>query len=119
MAIPSSDYLKLKTPRPADIITVEAKAQLVLGYEQSSIELAAVAATELKELCLHAPSSLSDPVMPSMMGTFNAAKDAKAIQIDAKDPGKTIQIGAGLSTKKKVSSSTSSGVTKMLLLGDR
>jgi hypothetical protein len=71
----------------------------VLGYEQSSIELATVAATELKELCLHALSSLSDPVVPSMMGTFNAAKDAKAIQIDAKDPGKTIQIGAGLSTK--------------------
>jgi hypothetical protein len=34
-------------------------------YEQDSIKLAAVAATELKELCLNARSSLADPVVPS------------------------------------------------------
>jgi hypothetical protein len=32
-------------------------------------------------------------------GTFKAAKDAKAVQIDADDPAKTVQIGAGLNPK--------------------
>jgi hypothetical protein len=33
MAIPNYAYLKLKIPRPAWIVTVEAKAQQVLNYE--------------------------------------------------------------------------------------
>jgi hypothetical protein len=54
MAIPSYAYLKLKIPGPADVITVEAKAQRVLDYEQNSIELATAAVTMyvLRELCL-------------------------------------------------------------------
>jgi hypothetical protein len=34
-----------------------------------------------------------------MPGTFKAAEDAKAMQIDAMDPAKTIQFGANLSPK--------------------
>jgi hypothetical protein len=54
MVIPSYTYLMLKIPGPAGIITMEAKAQQVLECEQVGIELAtaAVATTELKELCL-------------------------------------------------------------------
>jgi hypothetical protein len=37
--------------------------------------------------------------MPSTYDTFKAAKDAKAMQINAEDLTKTIQIGAGLSPK--------------------
>jgi hypothetical protein len=37
--------------------------------------------------------------MPSTTNTFNTAEDAKAVKIDAEDPTKTIQIGAGLSPK--------------------
>jgi hypothetical protein len=42
MAIPSYAYLKVKISGPADIITVEYKAQRALDCEQKSIELAAV-----------------------------------------------------------------------------
>jgi hypothetical protein len=52
MAIPSYAYLKLKKSRPAGVITVEAKTQRALDYEQDSIELAtvAVAVIKLREL---------------------------------------------------------------------
>jgi hypothetical protein len=54
MAIPSYAYLKLKTLGPAGVITVEAKMQLALDYEQDNIELAAsvVAMAKLRELSL-------------------------------------------------------------------
>jgi hypothetical protein len=101
MTIPSYAYLKLKIPRPASIITMEAKDQQVLHCEQSSIELttATVATVELKELCLSAPPTLTSPAMPSTSDAFKATEDAKTVQIDAKDPTKTIQIGASMSTK--------------------
>jgi hypothetical protein len=101
MAIPSYSYLKLKITRPADIITVEAKGQRTLDYEQNSIELAvaAVATTKLKEMCLNTPPSLTNPVMSSTFDTFKAVEDAKAIQIDIEDPAKTVQIRVCLSPK--------------------
>jgi hypothetical protein len=54
MAIPSHAYLRLKIPGPAGVITVEAKTQRALNYEQDSIELAAtmVTAAELWEINL-------------------------------------------------------------------
>jgi hypothetical protein len=54
MAITSYAYLKHKISGPTGIITMEAKAQRALDCEQDNIELAAVAvaAAELKELCL-------------------------------------------------------------------
>jgi hypothetical protein len=54
MAIPSNAYLKLKIPRPARVITMEANTKRVLDYEQNNIELivAAVATSELRELSL-------------------------------------------------------------------
>jgi hypothetical protein len=67
MAIPSYSNLKLKIPGPAGIITVETKAQQALDGEQDSIELVAVAATELKE-CASMRNPLQ-PAMPSMMRT--------------------------------------------------
>jgi hypothetical protein len=42
---------------------------------------------------------LTGPTMPSSTGAFKVAEDAKAIQIDAEDPAKTVQIGADLSPK--------------------
>jgi hypothetical protein len=101
MASPSYAYLKLKIPRPISVITMEAKAQRALDCKQSSIErdAAAVTTVELKELCLSTPPSSTSPAMPSSPDTFKAAKDAKAMQIDAADPVKTIQIRTGLSPK--------------------
>jgi hypothetical protein len=57
--------------------------------------------TELRELCLHAPPSLTSPAMPSLPSTFKAVKDAKAVQIDSKELAKTVQMGASLSPKYK------------------
>jgi hypothetical protein len=37
--------------------------------------------------------------MPLTSGAFKAAEDAKAVQIDAGDPTKTMQIGASLDPK--------------------
>jgi hypothetical protein len=54
MAIPSYTYLKIKIPRPAGVITVEAKTQRALDYKQNNIELATtmVPAAEPRELSL-------------------------------------------------------------------
>jgi hypothetical protein len=54
MAIPSYTYLKLKISRPVGVITVEAKTQRSLDYEQDGIKLAVTAVTvaELRELSL-------------------------------------------------------------------
>jgi hypothetical protein len=101
MAIPSYAFLKLKITRPAGVITMEAKAQWVLDCKKNNIELTAtvVAATKLKEMCLSALPSLANPAMPSTSGTFKAAKDAKAIQVNDEDLTKTVQVRAGLSPK--------------------
>jgi hypothetical protein len=101
IAIPSYTYLKLKILGQVDIITMEAKTQRALDREQSSIELSAVAvaATELKEMCLSEPPSSINPSMSSMPDSFKVAKDAKIVQIDAEDLAKTVQIGACLSLK--------------------
>jgi hypothetical protein len=48
---------------------------------------------------LQATSASLDLAMPPSSKTFNVAKDAKALQIDAEDPAKTVQIGAGLKPK--------------------
>jgi hypothetical protein len=101
IAIPSYAYLKLKIPGHAGIITVEAKAQWALDYKQNSTKLAKATITtaELNELCLSAPPSLANPSMSSMSGAFKASKDAKAVEINGKNPTKTVQIGARLSPK--------------------
>jgi hypothetical protein len=99
VAIPNYAYLNLQIPGLAEIITVEAKTQCTLDYEQNSIELAATIAA-LRELYLNALPSLTGPTMPSSIGAFKVPEDPKAVQIDAEDPAKTVQIGADLSPKQ-------------------
>jgi hypothetical protein len=68
MAIPSSVYLKLKIPRPAKVITVEAKMQWALDYEQDGIELAAVVVVmaDLRELSPRVPTTWLSPTWLSL-----------------------------------------------------
>jgi hypothetical protein len=80
MAIPSYAYLKLKIPGPAGVITVVAKTQRVLDYEQDNIEL--VATAKLRELSLQAPIEPLILAMPPTSGAFKMDEDAKAVQID-------------------------------------
>jgi hypothetical protein len=69
-----------------------------LDCEQNNIELVTVA-VELRVLCLWVPSTLIGLAMPPSSGTFNVVEDVKAMQIDADDPAKTIQIRVGLNFK--------------------
>jgi hypothetical protein len=39
------------------------------------------------------------PAMPASSGTFKAVEDAKAMQVDMKNPAKTVQIGVGQNSK--------------------
>jgi hypothetical protein len=73
----------------------------MLNCEQNDIELAvaAVARAELLELSLWFPTALLSPVMPSLSGAFKVDEDAKATQIDAGEPAKTMQIEASLDPK--------------------
>jgi hypothetical protein len=95
MAIPSYAYLKLKIPGHASVITVEAKTQWALDCEQNNIELAAatVVVGELRGMCLWVPPNFVRPAMPNSSSAFKVAENAKAVQIDTKDPAKTVQIG--------------------------
>jgi hypothetical protein len=101
MAIPSYTYLKLKIPRPAGVITVEAKTWQALNCQQDSIELvvAAVAAAKLWELSLWLPTIPLSLDMPPTSSIFKMDEDAKAVQIDAGNPTKTMQIGVSLNPK--------------------
>jgi hypothetical protein len=58
-----------------------------------------VTTTELKELCLSAPSSLTNPTKPSTSDTLKVAEDAEVVQIDNEELAKTVQIRVGLSPK--------------------
>jgi hypothetical protein len=58
-----------------------------------------VAAAELRELNLRVPSTLLRPAIPLIASAFKATEDAKAMQIDAGDHAKTLQIGATLDPK--------------------
>jgi hypothetical protein len=81
MAISSYVYLKLKILRPIGVITVEAKTQLALDYEQDDIELAAVVVStvKLRELIPRVPSVPLSPAMPLTFGAFKAIEDAKSM----------------------------------------
>jgi hypothetical protein len=67
-------------------------------YKQNIIELATVT-TEVRELSLQVPLASTGPTMPPSSDTFKVAEDAKAMQIDAEGPAKTVQIGADLNPK--------------------
>jgi hypothetical protein len=101
MAIPSYAYLKIKIPGPIGVFTMEAKTQRVLDCEQNNIELATatVIVVELRELSLQESPASTGPAMPPSSGAFKAAEDGMVMQIDAKDPTKTVQIGDGLIPK--------------------
>jgi hypothetical protein len=88
MVIPSYAYLKLKIPKPAEVITVEARMQGALDCEQDSIELATMVVTvaKLRELSLQVPMVLLDPAMPSTSSIFKKDKDTKAVHICTRDP---------------------------------
>jgi hypothetical protein len=101
MAIPSYAYLKLKIPRSAGVITVEVKTQRALDCELDIIELAAaaIAMTKLRELSLWIPTVPPSLALPTTSDIFKTDEDAQPVQIDARDPAKTVQIGASLDPK--------------------
>jgi hypothetical protein len=101
MAIHSYSYLKLKIPELTRVITMDARAQQALDYEQSSIELATamIAVTEVMEPSLQLPVPLLNLEMPSTCIAFKADEDAKAVQIEAGSLTRTVQIETSLDPK--------------------
>jgi hypothetical protein len=59
----------------------------------------AITAAELRELNLQVPVAPLSLAMPPTSGVFKVAEDAKAVQIDAVDLTKTVQIRASLDLK--------------------
>jgi hypothetical protein len=80
-AIPSYTYLKLMIPGPVGVITMEAKNQRALDYEQDNIELATatVMVAELRVLSLREPSVSTSLAMPPSFSAFKRAEDAKTV----------------------------------------
>jgi hypothetical protein len=80
---------------------MEAKTQRVLDCKQDNIELAdaVVTTTELRGLSLRIPTAPSTLSMPMASSVFKTDEDAKAMQINAGDPTKTMQIEACLDLK--------------------
>jgi hypothetical protein len=80
---------------------MEAKAQWALKYEQDSIELAAaaVATVKLWELSVWLPMAPLSPTMPLTSSIFKVDEYAKGMQIDARNPDKTVQIQASWNPK--------------------
>jgi hypothetical protein len=58
-----------------------------------------VAAAKLRGLSLQATSASPGLAMPPSSSALKAAEDAKAMQIYAEDPAKTVQIGVGFNPK--------------------
>jgi hypothetical protein len=54
---------------------------------------------QIRELHLRVPPTSTGLAMPPSFSTLKAAEDAKAVQVDADDPTKTVQIGAGQNPK--------------------
>jgi hypothetical protein len=88
----TNTYIKLKIRGPARVITVEAKEQQALDYEQSSFKLAAtmVVVAELRELNLCLPATPLSPGMPPTPDIFKIGEDARDVQIDIDNPTKTM-----------------------------
>jgi hypothetical protein len=58
-----------------------------------------VISAKLREVSLQISLAPLSMAMPPSSSAFKAIKDAKAVQIDAEDPAKTVQIGSGLNPK--------------------
>jgi hypothetical protein len=54
---------------------------------------------ELRELSLQIATPPLSPTMPMTSGIFKTDEDTKAVQINARDPAKTMQIEASLDPK--------------------
>jgi hypothetical protein len=72
-----------------------------LDCEQDNIELVAATITmaELRELSLQIATPPLSPTMPMTSGIFKMDEDTKAVQINARDPAKTMQIETSLDPK--------------------
>ncbi|XP_066311228.1 uncharacterized protein [Miscanthus floridulus] len=101
MVIPNYTYLKLKMPRPNDVITVGSTFSHNYTCDHEHHELAAVVinSTELPEL-----ENSATPIVPhynelTSSGAFHPTEEMKAVGIDPTDPTKTVWIGTKLLAK--------------------
>ncbi|XP_066354796.1 uncharacterized protein [Miscanthus floridulus] len=99
MAIPNYIYLKLKMPRPNDIITMGSTFSHAYTCDREHYELATGIAnsTELPKL-----RDAATPAIPSESAStsaFRPTEETKAVEIDPADPAKTVRVGTKLPAK--------------------
>ena len=95
MAVPNYTYLKLKMPRPNDVITVGSTFSHAFTCDREHFELATavINSFELPRLKELLTPAVLDCNKPTSSMTFHPLEETKAIGIDPIDPTKMVRIG--------------------------
>ena len=95
MAIPNYTYLKLKMPRPNDVITMGSTFLHAFTCDREHFELATAVINSSELLWLGESSTLavSDYNKPTSLMAFLPLEETKAVGINPTDPTKTVRIG--------------------------
>ncbi|XP_066365371.1 uncharacterized protein [Miscanthus floridulus] len=101
MAILNYTYLKLKMPRPNNVITMSSAFLHALACDHEHYELATVVVNSSELLQLGESSALAVPDYnkPTSSMAFHPLEEAKAVGIDPANPTKTVRIRTQLPTK--------------------
>ncbi|XP_066351262.1 uncharacterized protein [Miscanthus floridulus] len=92
MAIPNYTYLKLKMPRPNDVITVSSAFSHAFECDREHYELATVVINsfELPQLGETSTLAVPDCNKPTSSMAFRPLKETKAVGVDPTDLAKTV-----------------------------
>ncbi|XP_066311618.1 uncharacterized protein [Miscanthus floridulus] len=101
MAIPIYTYLKLKMPRPNDIITISSAFSHAFTCDSEHYELATtvVNSSELPRLEELLIPAVLDCNKPTSLMAFHPLEETKAMGVDPTDPAKMVQIETRLLAK--------------------
>ena len=101
MAIPNYTYLKLKMPRPNNVITVSSAVSHAFMCDRKHFELTTMVINlfELPWLKESSTSVVPDCNEPTSSTAFCLLEETKAVGIDPTDLTKTVRIGTQLLAK--------------------
>ena len=101
MAIPNYTYLKLKIPKPNDVITISSAFSHAFMCDREHFELATVVVKSSELPRLGESSTLAVPDCNKLTSStaFHPLEETKAVGIDPTDPTKMVRIGTQLPAK--------------------